>query len=80
MSIKCRVRWIAERDVGMEVLDLGNNSMSESSAASLAAYLEKHRDLRDLNLYMNAIGSDGLQKVNSLLLNLRVSAVWKYSA
>lgn len=49
--------------MGIEVLDLGNNNMSGSSAASLAAYLEKHRDLRDLNLYMNAIGSDGLEKV-----------------
>jgi Ran GTPase-activating protein (RanGAP) involved in mRNA processing and transport len=49
----------------MEVLDLGNNGMTESSAISLAACLQKHRDLRDLNLYMNAIGSDGLEKVNS---------------
>lgn len=53
----------AERKVGMHVLDLGNNSMTAEGAASLAAYMEKHRELKDLNLYMNDIGSAGLEKV-----------------
>ena len=55
----------------MHVLDLGNNEMSVEGAAALAAYLERHRELRDLNLYMNDIGSSGLDKVAS---PLRVSA------
>ena len=71
MERRCLVRaadrggavFSAERGAGMQVLDLGNNGMTETSAAALAAYLEQHGDLRDLNLYMNAIGSDGLEKV-----------------
>ncbi len=47
----------------MHALDLGNNGMTETSAASLAAYQDRHPDLRDLNLYMNQIGSAGLNKV-----------------
>ncbi len=52
----------------MEVLDLGNNGMSAEAAASLAGFMTKHRGLRDLNLYMNDIGSEGLQKVHEVLL------------
>lgn len=47
----------------MHVLDMGNNSMTAEGAASLAAYMETHRELKDLNLYMNDIGSAGLEKV-----------------
>ena len=47
----------------MHALDLGNNGMTEASAASLAAFQDRHPDLRDLNLYMNQIGSAGLKKV-----------------
>ena len=47
----------------MHVLDLGNNEMSAEGATALAAYLERHRELKDLNLYMNDIGSSGLDKV-----------------
>lgn len=53
----------AARKVGMHVLDMGNNSMTAEGAASLAAYMETHRELKDLNLYMNDIGSAGLEKV-----------------
>jgi Leucine Rich repeat len=49
----------------MHVLDMGNNSMTAEGAASLAAYMETHRELKDLNLYMNDIGSAGLEKVLS---------------
>ena len=55
----------AARTVGMHVLDMGNNSMTAEGAASLAAYMETHRELKDLNLYMNDIGSAGLEKVPS---------------
>jgi Leucine Rich repeat len=47
----------------MHQLDMGNNSMTAEGAASLAAYMETHRELRELNLYMNDIGSAGLEKV-----------------
>lgn len=49
--------------MGMHVLDLGNNSMTAEGAALLALVMEKHGELRDLNLYMNDIGSAGLSKV-----------------
>lgn len=47
----------------MHVLDLGNNSMTAEGATALATCMEKHRELKDLNLYMNDIGSAGLEKV-----------------
>jgi len=52
-----------ERDIGMHVLDLGNNSMTAEGATALATCMEKHRELKDLNLYMNDIGRAGLEKV-----------------
>jgi Leucine Rich repeat len=55
--------WYAARKVGMFQLDMGNNSMTAEGAASLASYMEAHRELKELNLYMNDIGSAGLEKV-----------------
>lgn len=53
----------------MHVLDLGNNSMTAEGATALAAFMERHREVKDLNLYMNDIGSAGLQKVGQTLVS-----------
>jgi len=50
----------------MHVLDLGNNSISREGASALAAYMKKSSGLKELNLYMNDIGTAGITEVRSL--------------
>ena len=57
---------VAERDGEMHVLDLGNNSISREGASALAAYMKKSSGLKELNLYMNDIGTAGITQVCSL--------------
>ena len=47
----------------MHVLDLGNNSISKEGASALAAYMKKSSALKELNLYMNDIGTAGITQV-----------------
>ncbi len=54
----------AERDGEMHVLDLGNNSISREGASALAAYMKKSSGLKELNLYMNDIGTAGITEVH----------------
>ena len=53
----------AERDGEMHVLDLGNNSISREGASALAAYMKKSVGLKELNMYMNDIGTAGITDV-----------------
>jgi Ran GTPase-activating protein (RanGAP) involved in mRNA processing and transport len=48
-----------ERDAPIEVLDLGNNSLTSASAEPLARLLHQKGTLKDLNLYMNELGEAG---------------------
>ena len=59
---------VAERDGEMQVLDLGNNSVSREGASALAAYMKKSSGLKELNLYMNDIGTAGITEVRPRLL------------
>ena len=54
---------IAERDGEMHVLDMGNNSISKDGAKALADYMAKSKTLKELNLYMNDIGTAGITDV-----------------
>ena len=47
----------------MHVLDLGNNSISREGASALAAYMKKSTGLKELNMYMNDIGTAGITEV-----------------
>jgi Ran GTPase-activating protein (RanGAP) involved in mRNA processing and transport len=51
------------RDGEIHVLDLGNNSMGAEGADALARLLMTKTQLKELNLYMNDVGSIGIGKV-----------------
>ena len=47
----------------MHVLDIGNNSISKEGASALAKYMKKSSGLKELNMYMNDIGTAGITEV-----------------
>lgn len=49
----------------MHVLDMGNNGISREGASALAKYMAKSKSLKELNLYMNDIGTAGITEVSS---------------
>jgi hypothetical protein len=49
------------RDAPIEVLDVGNNSLSAASADVLARLMhQKAASIKDINLYMNELGNSGI--------------------
>lgn len=49
----------------MHVLDMGNNSIGRGGASALAKYLAKSKSLKELNLYMNDIGTAGITEARA---------------
>lgn len=62
----------AVRGGGMHVLDMGNNSIGREGASALAKYMAKSKTLKELNLYMNDVGTAGITEVRTATVNPRL--------
>jgi len=51
------------RDAPIEVLDVGNNSLSPESADVLTRLLYQKTAIKDVNLYMNELGNNGIAQL-----------------
>lgn len=58
-----RARNPQAREAPIEVLDLGNNSLTPDAADVLARLLYQKPSLKDLNLYMNELGNAGIARL-----------------
>lgn len=51
------------RGAELRALDVGNNSITAAGAEPLARFLFNSATLKDLNLYMNDLGDEGVGKL-----------------